>query len=52
MNLGLGNVSFEYENLFSDILDMFLTGQKGRPSSTGFEHKLRVILKRFEDDEE
>jgi eukaryotic-like serine/threonine-protein kinase len=47
--LGLGIVPGEFEDLFSDIYDMFLTGPSGRPSSTQMRGKLSYLLEKLED---
>lgn len=47
-DLGLGEDAVEFADLFANIFDMFLTGQKGRPSSRQMNGRLQFLLERVE----
>lgn len=47
-DLGLGVVPSQFEELFSSIFDMFLTGPTGRPSSKQMKGRLEFIQEQIE----
>lgn len=49
--LGLRQIPSEFENLFSSVLDMFLTSPRGRPSSREMLGRLEYLLERIEQGE-